>query len=89
VYTTTTGGTILNCNDAFATMLGYTVAGDLVGRDSRDLYFGAGDREAFLARVRAEGTLRTHQQLLRRRDNGKLWVVENVTLLDGETLQGQ
>lgn len=88
IYRTTIDGTILDCNDAFARMLGYEDAHALSGRHAVDLYFTRADRTEFLDRLRAEGTILSSEIRLRRNDGAPLWALENVTIIDRELILG-
>lgn len=88
IYRTTVDGTILDCNDAFARMLGYEDAHALSGVNAVDLYFSHADRTAFLERLRREGTILSSEIRLKRKEGTPLWALENVTIIDREMILG-
>jgi diguanylate cyclase (GGDEF)-like protein/PAS domain S-box-containing protein len=83
VYRTSLDGRFLECNPALAQILGFASSSELAGRNARELYFDADDRERFLARLQAEGQLANHELRLRRKDGGTLWVLENASIQRG------
>lgn len=93
MYHTTLDGRILDCNESMARMLGYASRRELLHHKAADLYPAAGDRRAFLARLRRAGTLLNSELRLRRKDGGFVHVLENVALVRdaagrGATIQG-
>ena len=92
VYRSTAGGKMLECNRAFATMMGYASPGEAMAQPAWEFHATPRDRETYLARVRREGSLINYENRARRKDGSLIWVIENVTLVrdeDGdETLLG-
>jgi diguanylate cyclase (GGDEF)-like protein/PAS domain S-box-containing protein len=87
VYRATLQGRILECNEAFARMLGYASAAEVLERSAWDLFASREDRERSLRQLRERGSLTNFELRLRRKDGSTLWVLENETLLrrdDGE-----
>jgi diguanylate cyclase (GGDEF)-like protein/PAS domain S-box-containing protein len=87
VYRATLEGRILECNQAFAEILGYERPAEVLAKSAWDLFVSREDRETALAQLREQGTLTNREQRLRRKDGGVAWVLENETLLrraDGE-----
>ena len=82
VYRTALDGRVIDCNESFARMLGYASRDEVRGRNGRDFYPEPGDREAFLARLREEGSITNSEVRLRRKDGGAVWVLENVHLIE-------
>jgi PAS domain S-box-containing protein len=87
VYRATPEGRLLECNDAFARILGYTSREEVLGQTAWDLFFSRRDRDVCLARLREKGTLTNFEVRMRRKDGTSVWVLENETLLEG--LQGE
>jgi PAS domain S-box-containing protein len=81
VYCTALDGTILDCNESLAKMLGYASRDELMSHRALDLYLAPRDREAFLARLFESGMLTDSEISLRRRDGTRIQVLENVILL--------
>ncbi|HUR83221.1 MAG TPA: EAL domain-containing protein [Thermoanaerobaculia bacterium] len=87
VYRNTVGGRMLECNDAFAAMLGYASREELLRVPASDLYFSVEERERFLNAVRGHGVIRGMEVCLRRKDGAAVWLIESVHL-SGDTLEG-
>lgn len=77
---TTVDGRILECNEAFARMLGYGYPAQLLERRADDLFPGAESRAAFTAELQQLVRLRNHEVELQRRDGSTLWCLLNATL---------
>lgn len=86
IYQTTTKGKILNCNEAFAKMLGYNSNKELLQTDATALYFSGNDRDQFISTLRKQTKLYNYEAVLKRKDGTQLNVLENISLLkDTET----
>lgn len=81
-YKITLEGDIIDCNAAFASMLGYDQS-ELVGKNVSQLYFDARKREDFVEKISAEKTLLNYEILLRSKDGQKVWCLENSFLENG------
>ena len=91
VYRATPDGRLLECNEAFARILGYPSRDELLGLTAWHLFFSRRDRDVSLARLRAQGTLTNFELRLKRKDGTSVWVLENETLLtgsQGEVVEG-
>jgi diguanylate cyclase (GGDEF)-like protein/PAS domain S-box-containing protein len=88
VYRATLDGRLLECNEAFAHMLGYSTCEEMLSLARDEPFFGPQEREQALEDLRQKGSLTNVERLLRRRDGGIVWVLENQTLLfdGGEAL---
>jgi diguanylate cyclase (GGDEF)-like protein/PAS domain S-box-containing protein len=88
VYRATMDGRLLECNEAFARILGYDSPTEVLGRTAWELFFNRKDRERCLARLKEKGTLTNFELRMRRKDGTGVWVLENETLLghDGDEL---
>jgi PAS domain S-box-containing protein len=85
VFRTTVDGKILECNDAFARILGFDSREDVLSRKALDLYFDKKDRENYLNDLRKKGELTNYEICHKRKDGSKVWVLVNVSLsLDEE-----
>jgi two-component system sensor histidine kinase/response regulator len=78
----TMDGRFLDCNDAFARMLGYESREELLAQPVLSIYFDPAEREAYWAKLREDGSLSNHELCLRRKDGSPLWVLVNGTLLE-------
>jgi diguanylate cyclase (GGDEF)-like protein/PAS domain S-box-containing protein len=93
VFRTLPDGLIVDCNDAFARMLGYGSRTEILGADSSALYFDQADRDNYLSELRARGALDNFVARLRRKDGRELWGMETVNLIldaqgEPEVIQG-
>jgi diguanylate cyclase (GGDEF)-like protein/PAS domain S-box-containing protein len=84
VFRSLPDGRILECNDAFARMLGYESREDILQANSNSFYFERGDREQYLANLREHGSQSNYLTQLRRRDGGEVWCMETVSLIRDE-----
>ena len=84
LYRTTLDGRILDCNSAFARILGYPSREDVLMVSALDLYAEPSDRESFLARLAHQRVLINFELSLKRRDGTKVWVLANESLLEPE-----
>jgi diguanylate cyclase (GGDEF)-like protein/PAS domain S-box-containing protein len=82
LYRTTLDGKILDCNSAFARILGYPSREDVLKISALDLYSDPGDRESFLSRLGQQRVLVNFELCLRRRDGSPVWVLANESLMD-------
>jgi diguanylate cyclase (GGDEF)-like protein/PAS domain S-box-containing protein len=87
VYRNTVDGRMLECNDAFAAILGYSSRDELLQVPASTLYFSAEQRQQFLNTVREQGNVRGMEVCLRRKDGSAVWLIESVHLM-GDTLEG-
>ncbi len=86
-YRSTVDGRLLECNAAFARILGYDSPEEMVQIPTWDLYFSHEDREHSIKALREQGELANFELRLRRRDGTPVWVIENESLLEGESDQ--
>lgn len=84
-------GLILDCNAAWAKMLGYDGPEEIRGRSTREFYFNVSDREPLLQELNREGAFRSREIALRRKDGSAVWVLFNCSVLlsKGETTMVQ
>ena len=71
-------GRIVDCNEAFARILGFERPADLVAVNIGQFYVHPKEREQLLERVKAEGTAVNVELQFRRRDGRLIWVLTNV-----------
>jgi two-component system sensor histidine kinase/response regulator len=84
LYRTTLDGQLLECNPAFARMLGYTSPEECTMHAMTEIYESAAERQTFIERLVREHQLPDFESCLRRRDGTTIWVLENVMLVDGQ-----
>ncbi len=82
LYRTTLDGKILDCNSAFARILGYPSREEVLKVTALDLYADPGDRESFLARLAQQRVLVNFEICLKRRDGSPVWVLANESLIE-------
>jgi PAS domain S-box-containing protein len=80
VYRTHVNGEILECNQTFATILGYSSPEDLKKRNVKEIYFYSEDRRPYIERLRKEGTLHHFISILKRKDGRRIIVDNNVSI---------
>ena len=85
VYRTSVDGRVLDCNEACARIFGFESREELLAEVAPALYFKAGDREHLVATLREQKSLTNQELRMRRRDGSTVWVLENVSLLEGRT----
>lgn len=72
-------GRIVDCNEAFARILGFERPADVLAANVGELYAQPKEREQLLKRVEAEGTVVNVELQLRRRDGRLIWTLASVT----------
>jgi len=88
VYRTGADGRIIECNDACARIFGYESRAEFVAANANSFYFDDAERQRVVQLLRDQRQLSNVELRLRRRDGSTVWVLENVTLLDGDILEG-
>jgi PAS domain S-box-containing protein len=83
VFRTSIQGRILDCNDAFARILGCTSRADAMAHPITDFYGDPSERRAFLDQLQVHRHLTSFELRMHRRDGTLVWVLENVSLLTG------
>jgi len=79
LYFTTPDGRFIEVNDALVRILGYSSREELLETDiTRQLYFDVSDHEAFCSKLGEAGTLRNHEETLRRKDGTPVYTMQNV-----------
>jgi len=83
VYRAAIAGKILDCNWAYAEILGYTVE-ELRGKDANEVYFYETDRATLVERLAEAHQATDREFCLRRKDGSRAWVIESVSLVESE-----
>src|SRR5579872_5764378 len=68
---------VVDCNDAWAHMLGYDSAEEICGRQAKDFYFDARDRAPLIQKLGQSGVPVAGEVQLRRKDGTPVWVLFN------------
>jgi PAS domain S-box-containing protein len=71
-------GRIVDCNEAFARILGLSRPADALSVNVGELYAQPKERDQLLERVKAEGTAINVELQFRRRDGRLIWVLANI-----------
>jgi len=87
VFRATVEGEILEVNAALAGIYGYDSVEEMRRERAWDLYPKLSDREEYLRRLEAEGTVENHIHHHRTRDGEDLWLLERASLV--ETKDGE
>jgi PAS domain S-box-containing protein len=77
-------GLVLECNDAWAQMLGYDCADEIRGRHASEFYFDVRDRAPLLEEMKRQGAFSSQEMQLRRKDGSSVWVLFNSILRTAE-----
>ncbi len=74
-------GEIVDCNDAWAWMFGYSDAMECRGSTVVNHYFDLADRDLLLEELRTNGTVTNRELHVRRKNGTPLWILANDILL--------
>jgi len=77
-FISSAGGVILDCNRAFATMLGYQSVAEAQGVNIQTHYFSPENRAALLDRLQQQGKIERHEGALRRLDGQAVYCICNL-----------
>lgn len=83
LYCSTLDGHILDCNDSFVRMFGYTSREEIMGKSgqAQELYSSPAERTAFISALQEKKVLTNLEMCLRTKDGRQVWVLENASLL--------
>ncbi len=82
IYQTTLDGRLLDCNAAFAGILGYASRQECLAKSMVEHYSTAADRGEFVTRLMTENSLSDFENKLVGQDGRPVWVLETATLLE-------
>jgi PAS domain S-box-containing protein len=80
IVRSTAEGKVMECNDAFAHLLGYASRAEVQGLDARTFYADPADRPSLLQRLRAEGSVSNAELRWVRRDGTPITVLVTMRL---------
>jgi diguanylate cyclase (GGDEF)-like protein/PAS domain S-box-containing protein len=83
VFRNSAAGRTLDCNDAYARILGYPGRHECIGTSVEALYVDRQQRDTVVRRLREEGSVSNEEIALRRLDGATVWVLANLNWLDG------
>ncbi len=82
VFRTTSAGTLVDCNDALAHLLGFESREALLAQPAMvDRYFTPDDRQALMAPLMASGSVAGFEVKMRRRDDSAMWALVGAAVL--------
>jgi PAS domain S-box-containing protein len=85
LYTISSTGELLDCNNVFAKLLGYTDRGELIGMKAAALYPSLAARDMLVEDLRKHRILNDHESILLRKDGSLLYLLENIYLANDPT----
>ena len=83
VYRSTLEGRILDCNESFARIFGYSSREEVLQQAAWDFYVKPEDRQAALAKLLERQSLTNYELCLKRKDGSLVWVLESENLIEG------
>jgi two-component system, sensor histidine kinase and response regulator len=86
-YRTSLEGRILDCNAAFAHMMGYDSREAMLAADILEEYYDPSERQAFIAEIKSKGSLVNREMRYRKRGGGLLWALESARLVEGPPVE--
>ena len=84
VYRSTVAGRLLDCNDAFVQIYGYTSREKALACPAEQLHCSSEARQDFIRLLQVEGFLRSFESAGRRRDGSPISLLENAALVPDE-----
>lgn len=92
VFRTTLDGVVIDCNLAFASILGFRSPEAMIGENVVDFYRDAEDRFSLVEELRTAGYMAVRELALRRLDGAVVWVMLSASLVSdaerGEVVEG-
>jgi PAS domain S-box-containing protein len=85
LYVTSVKGILLECNVAFASMLGFASPKELIGQPVENLCLESGDRSVFIEALRKHGKLYNYENAVIRKDGTTIYSLENIYLAIDES----
>lgn len=82
VYRADLGGVIVECNDAFARIIGFKSKDEVIGRHARKLYQNLTDEKFHQKLIEQKGSLTGYESHIELNDKRQIWVLENASILD-------
>ena len=88
VFRSSLDGRILEVNESMARIFGYPRE-ELLNTPAQRLYFTTEERQRMMARLRDQRTLSNVELRMRRKDDSPVWILENMSLVEGgEVIEG-
>lgn len=77
-FLSTIDGTVVDCNPAFLSILGYSSLEEIQKHPATNFYFNTNEREILLERIEKEKEVTNHEMMMKRSDGKTINVIENV-----------
>jgi two-component system sensor histidine kinase/response regulator len=77
-------GQVLECNEAFAKILGYESPRQVLSLRTEDLHYSTEEHAALVARLNEKKAITNHEMRFRRRNGIPVWAIANITLVEGD-----
>src|SRR5579864_6576402 len=84
IVRTNLDGRILECNEAFARMLGYGSEAELLSMKMQALYHTPSERDVLINRLREQKSINQQEVCFRRKDGERVWILTNMNLVESE-----
>jgi Amt family ammonium transporter len=84
VYRTHFDGSMIDCNDAMLRMLGCSSREEFLGRPASQFFADPAERRLMLDKLLEQGSLANLEVCYLRRDGSRMWVLENIGLVEGD-----
>jgi PAS domain S-box-containing protein len=88
ILRTTLEGRVLECNEAFAKMLGYASSQELAAINAQAFYLRPLDRAQLIGRLQEEKSVTQQEVCFRRKDGGPVWILTNMNLVESDDEPG-
>lgn len=82
LYRSKMGGEIIECNSALAKILGFTSKDDLIGLNSKNLYYNSKERDERIALIKEKKYILNQKLALKKKDGSKIWVSISATKIN-------
>jgi PAS domain S-box-containing protein len=84
VFQTNIEGKIIDCNDGFAYLLGYSSKEEVLAESAWNIYSSPEDRVRFIEMLKEKGSLINYESHLKRKDGQIIFTLENTNILKNE-----
>ena len=88
ILRTTLDGRIIESNEAFARMLGYSSSDELASLNAQAFYQQPSDRAELLHRLQEQKSVTQQEVCFRRKDGGPAWILTNMNLVESDDQPG-
>ena len=88
VYVATKTGKILDCNNAFASILGYSSKEEILKTDTDIFYQNKKEREIFIKKLITGKELINSESKVKKKDGNYIYIIENVHCVGKNIIQG-